>query len=259
MKKISAVLWLCVIGLVIPALVMAGKPGQVNGDLDKLQKYRSTLPDAGKAMGMLASGEMEKAERLFRGILKVFPGHPEACYGLAVIDGRRGDLEKALSWIKQAEAAYFSMQRIWKRQMSKGMNMTPEEQRRMRELTTQGIDRTRNSVFCDAQSLLYNKTARSAKDGLHDGDLESSPFRLPAEIPALQGNLMFKLRRLPGAERKYLEALAIDPGHERSMNNLINIYYVTRRFDLARQWLETARQLQVKIHPGLEKAVQAAE
>jgi len=258
-KKISEMLFLCVFTMVVPVLVMAGKPGQVNGDLDRLQKYRSTLPDAGKALGILTTGDMEKAERLFRGILKVFPGHPDACYGLAVIDGRRGDLETALSWIKQAEAAYFSMQRIWKRQMSKGMNMTPEEQRRMRELTTQGIDRTRNSVFCDAQSLLYNKTARSAKDGLHDGELESSPFSLPAEIPALQGNILFKLRRLDEAEKKYLEALTIEPGHERSMNNLINIYYVTRRFDLARKWLETARQLQVKIHPGLEKAVQAAE
>lgn len=259
MKTISRVLCVCMIGLAIPIVVMAGKPDQVNGDLETLQKYRSTLPDASRGLEMLAAGDMDKAERLFAGMLKVFPGHPDACYGRAVLYSRRGDLAAALSWIEEAEAGYFHLQRIWKRHMSKRMNMTPEEQRRMRELTTQGVDRTRNSMFCDTQSLLYNRTSRSTKDMLHNGDSESTPFHLPAELPALHGNILFKLRRLPEAEEKYLEALAIDRFHERSMNNLINIYYMTHRFDPARMWLEKARQLKVRIHPGLAKAVQSAE
>ena len=94
---------------------------------------------------------------------------------------------------------------------------------------------------------------------------------LPREIPtippspsrpntfSLHGNLFFKLKRFAEAEAKYLAALAIEPGHERCLNNLINIYFVTGKIGQARGWLEKADQQKVKVNPGLEKAVRQAK
>ena len=55
-----------------------------------------------------------------------------------------------------------------------------------------------------------------------------------------------------------MEALAIDPGHERCLNNLINIYFISGRIEQARNWLEKANQQKVKINAGLEKALRQA-
>jgi hypothetical protein len=50
----------------------------------------------------------------------------------------------------------------------------------------------------------------------------------------------------------------VEPAHERCLNNLVNIYFITRRLAEAREWLDKAARLKVKVNPNLEKAVREA-
>jgi len=241
--------------VLFPMLITPDPGSNVNEDLKTLQKYQSSLADAGKGMELLAAGDREGALKKFAGCLAVLPDHPDAAYGRAVVSSREDDLVQALLWIERAEAGCRSLQSIWKEQTAGRLSMSREEQLRLRELVTQGIDRTKNSVFCDAQSLIYNKTARQTQDVLRQADGEVSPFAVPAEFFALHGNILFKMKRLDEAEAQYIKALDVNPGHERCLNNLVNIYYVTRRLDLAREWLKKAGERKVSIHPKLKAAV----
>lgn len=239
----------------LPMMILPDPGSKVHEDLKTLQKYRSSLADAEKGMELLAAGDRDGALKKFTGCLAILPEHPDAGYGRAVISSREGDLAVALFWIERAEAGCRSLQRIWKEQTAGRLGMSREEQLRLRELVTQGIDRTKNSVFCDAQSLIYNKTARQTRDVLQQADGIVSPFAVPAEFFALHGNILFKLKRLDEAEVQYKKALDVNPAHERCLNNLVNIYYVTRRLDLAREWLHIAGERKVSVHPKLKAAV----
>jgi len=258
MRRQYLIQLICGLSLFAFLLVVPNQAKSMDDDLELLQKYRSTLPVAGKGLELLAAGDREGASRKFAGCLDVFPSHPAACYGQAVISSREGDLIQALAWIEKAEAGCLSLQVIWEEQMAKRMNMSREEQLRFREMVTQGVDRTQNSVWCDTTSLIYNKRGRQTEDVLQGGDSDSSPFAIPAEYYVLHGNILFKQRRFTGAEEKYLLALTVAPAHRQCLNNLVNLYFITRRFERAREWLQKARQRKVTINPRLEQAVKSA-
>lgn len=53
-------------------------------------------------------------------------------------------------------------------------------------------------------------------------------------------------------------ALALEPGHERCLNNLINVYFISGRIGSARDWLEKADRLKVRVNFELARAVRRA-
>ncbi len=95
-----------------------------------------------------------------------------------------------------------------------------------------------------------NETKRQTQ-----GDLSRQEDAVPADYNYFVGNCLFKLKRYDEAAASYKKAIATDPAHANSYNNLINLLYMARRFDEARAFLGRAEANTVKVHPGLKKAV----
>ncbi len=236
----------------------AQKNTSLEQDIEMLRKYHSVLPAANSGLELAAAGNWEQAGKELDRCLAILPGHPNAAYGKAVVANQAGEIAAALAWIERAENGCLAMQQVWKNQKTNWLSMSREDEKRMRELAAQSIGGSTSSLACVSVDRAYEskKTGRATADVIGDG---ASPFEIPAEFHALHGNLLFKLRRLDEAEAQYLLALAIEPAHERCLNNLINVYFVTRRLDKAREWLERAGKLKARINPRLEQAIREAE
>lgn len=255
-RLIHLIFWACII---LPLRMPGQKSVRFEEDMDVLRNFQLTLPVANMGLELVAAGEWDDAEKKFDECLKILPDHPYACYGKAVSRNRQKDLSGALDWIERAERGCLSLQRVWVNQKTNVINMSREEKQRLNALASQGIDYRQNSSFCDNKQLLVkNSTARATKDAFSGMKSGSSPFEIPAEFFSMHGNILFKLRRLEEAAEQYLKALDVNPAHERCFNNLLNIYYITRRLDRAREWLKKASRRNVKVNHKLEQAIRLA-
>ncbi len=257
MRKNSWLHWLCLACLLMPAGLGAQDSSSVDKDMVTLRKYHSVLAVANKGLEWVAARDWEAAAKQFDRCLEILPDHPNACYGKAVISNQAGDVPMALSWIEKAEKGCAALQLVWAKQNTNWLSMSKDDAKRLHELAAQTMGGNTETVGCTSQDRAYEskKTGRPSEDALKDSKSGTSPFAVPAEFLALHGNLLFKQKRLPEAEARYLEALAVEPAHERCLNNLVNIYFVTGRLAKAREWLDKAARLKVKVNPNLEKAV----
>ena len=97
--------------------------------------------------------------------------------------------------------------------------------------------------------------AEVAKERAIQADLARKEGAAPAEYDYFTGNCFFKLKRYDEAAASFKDAIATDPSHANSYNNLVNLLYAARRFAEAKDFLDRADAAGVKIHPGLKKAV----
>lgn len=258
-KRIPGFFYL--ICLCVPIL-LAGQdnPGDKQG-LELLRKLRLTQPLLNKASDLLTAKDWEGAARQFNHCLEVQPENPDACFGMAYICNQTGDIPRALTWIEQAEKGSLCLQKVWEDQKTSLFKSSQEERMRLFKLAEDLLNNGMYVYSCKSNKLYVESTqvSQKARAITADANADDSPFAIPAEFYSLHGNLLFKLKRLPEAEEQYLQALAIAPNHERCLNNLINIYFVTGKIGQARGWLEKADQLKVKINPGLAQAVRQAK
>ncbi len=253
--------FLCLICLCVPILVAGQNNANDKQGLEVLRKLRLTQPLLNKASDLLAAKDWEGAAQQFNRCLEAVPESPDACFGMAYICSQTGDNAKALTWMEQAEKASLYLQQVWEIQQASLFKMSQEERNRLLQLAEDLLNNGMSIYSCKANRLSSEsaQATQQAREITAKGNSGDSPFAIPAEFYSLHGNLLFKLKRLDEAEAQYLKALAVAPGHERCLNNLINIYYVTGRIELARSWLEKADQQKVKVNPGLEKAVRLAK
>ena len=258
-KQIPGLLFLAC--LCVP-IFLAGQdnPNDKQG-LEILRKLRLTQPLLNKASDLLTAKDWEGAVRQFTLCLEVQPECPDACFGMAYVSNQTGDIPGALTWIEQAEKGSLYLQKVWENQKTSMFKSSQEERSRLFELAEDLLNNGMYTYSCKSQKLLAESTqaTQKAQPITADADASDSPFSIPAEYHSLHGNLLFKLKRLPEAEEQYLQALAIAPAHERCLNNLINIYFVTGKIEQARGWLDKADRLKVKVNPGLAQAVRQAK
>jgi tetratricopeptide (TPR) repeat protein len=247
----------CLLCLCVPLRLPAQEiPGQTQG-LDALRKLGLTRPLLGAASDRLAARDWEGAGRLFDRCLETLPENPGACFGKACIANEAGDSAAALAWMEKAEKASLYLNQVWENQKTGLFKSAQDEKERLRELSLGLQYRGEHSSICRAPEYFHESDKAAQKAGAisSKGNFADPPFAVPAEYLSLHGNLLFKLKRFAEAEAKYVEALASEPGHERCLNNLINLYFVTGRIGQARDWLEKAARLRVRINPGLAQAV----
>jgi pentatricopeptide repeat protein len=67
--------------------------------------------------------------------------------------------------------------------------------------------------------------------------------------------VLFKLKKYDEAHDQYLEAINVDPKHASAYNNLINLYYMSRNYELALKFIDQAEASGVKLNAELKKAV----
>ena len=246
--------------LFVPVLLAGQNDSSNRKDLEILRKLHLTQPLLNKASDLLAAKDWEGAAQQFNRCLEALPESPDACFGMAYICNQTGDITKALTWIEQAEKASRYLQQVWENQKRNLFNLSQEERNRLLELAEDLEDNGMSAYSCKSNKLATESSQAKEKANAitAKANTDDSPFVIPAEFFSLHGNLLFKLKRFEEAEAQYLHALAIAPNHERCLNNLINIYFISHKIEQAQSWLEKAIQQKVKINPGLAKAVRNA-
>ena len=247
--------------LFFPVLLAGQNNASDKQGLEVLRKLHLTQPLLNKASDLLAAKDWEGAARQFNRCLQALPESPDACFGMAYICNQTGDIPKALTWIEQAEKASLYLQLVWENQKTSMFKLSQEEQVRLLQLA-EDLQNNGMSVYSCKSNQLASASSQATQKAMAitaKANTDDSPFAIPAEFYSLHGNLLFKLKRLEEAEAQYLKALAIAPSHERCLNNLINIYFVSHKIEQAQSWLEKAMQQKVKINPELAQAVRNAK
>lgn len=227
--------------------------GQAMDDKDRLlfQKYRMTRPDLVKAQEQLKKKQVDKAEQSLLKVLAQMPENAEASFYLAEVCYQKGEFERGLAAILDAETNFPVIQKaLYRRQMG--------------TITQGGEDRAdlQNEILAQQQKTGEPITAATAKMKEQAGqsqssaqDLKSEVLSIPAEYSYVHGNLLFRLKRFEEALAEFEKAVVADPKHGRALNNIANIYYMARQYERSLEYIGRAESVGAKVNPDFKRAV----
>jgi len=223
------------------------------------EKYRMSVKhfEAGKELYNKQS--FKAAEKKFKKCLEVFPRHAQANFYLAHIMYQKSDLESALSHIESAEKNSEFMHRMYavgyEDYTSRLRAQRDEIRNRIQQYEAQllKVRQEQDRINIEAQisqlqSELGTVTSRLAEPLPEEG-------KIPADYFYLHGNIFFKMKKFQDAHDQYVEALKIDPRHKNATNNLVNLYFMAKQYQKAKELMEQAESRGVEIHPKLKEAI----
>jgi tetratricopeptide (TPR) repeat protein len=244
--------------LVAVILLAVAGPLAAQDEVALVQRYKLTETTVLKAQKYLDQGKPDKAEAELRSCFAAVPDHHAALYVKAQRLYKDGDYTAALAAMVEAKAGY--------RRVDAAVAKLQSAKREKDMSTVQSL--------ADAEPGLEERAANTkCREGVYNGDAMFNQNRLnqrtedlkqgliasvetaPAEYMYFTGNCLFKLNRMDEAEASYKAAVEAAPKHANAYTNLIGILYNKRSLDEAKAYLAKAEANQVKINPGLKKAV----
>lgn len=252
---------LTVVLLLSPAgslLNFAGNgPGDDTVEIDNtfIRKYQLANDQFTKIKKYLVKKDFAKAEKGLRKCLEIMPLHVKSHYFLSQILYQKGDYPQALEHIEAAESNYLCIGEKLRTVMELNANDMRREKEELRKMFNMAQAAGAQEGSCFAIPLL-----RAAKDELTniEGKQQRSTTSLeqvPAEYFYTHGNILFKLQRYEEALRQYIKTIDTDPTHGNAYNNLANLYFMAKKYDIALRYLQKAEQTGAKTNPRLKAAV----
>jgi tetratricopeptide (TPR) repeat protein len=229
-------------------------------DLQILSKLKQGRPQVTKGIERFHSGDLKAARQILETCVAALPQTYEACFILAQIRYHDNDFAGALDWIKKADAGYMQVQEILARV---SQNQVLLDANKRDELNDMALDLQKQSsrAQCSQEKLrlVSSQLDQKAKE-LHgeQNDMQLAEMNIPPDYAYMQGNILFRLKRLDEAETWYKNAIRLDPQHVASYNNLINLCLMSHRLAEARQWLGEAEKKKLKVSQALVDAVRQA-
>lgn len=250
--------WLCLLAL---GVLAQAAPAQ-DKSLTLLDAYSKLEARVESARTAFRKGNTAKCEREALFCLDRLPAHQEAHFLMSQVLYKKGEFDRALEHVRAAEQGYIEWaeavaaleQQKLKRQ-AEGMPDLIDEVQEYAD--ADAAARARGSCQPDRFSKgLQDAKDRLAKEGEENAtDLGSRSSRVPAPYHYAHGNCFFRLQRLSEAEAEYRLAVKADPGFGETYNNLINLLFIQKRLDEARECLSQAEAHKARVHPDLKKAV----
>jgi tetratricopeptide (TPR) repeat protein len=256
------------LGLAVLFLLVSIVPslsGQQVDEKDRLlfQKFRMTRPDLLKGEDQLKKKQFDKAEQSFLKVLQEMPENAQASFLLADTYYQKGEFEKGLESIVTAEKNFPLIQKIvYRRQL--GMISQGGEERGDYQTQLQSLQNAYNQAKTDDErarigaQITALQRDYSASGQTQKNEQKSEVMTLPAEYSYVHGNLLIRMKRYQEALEEYLKAVQTDSKHGRACNNIANIYYMSRQYDKALEYIEKAEAAGAKVNPEFKKAVLVA-
>jgi tetratricopeptide (TPR) repeat protein len=226
-----------------------------------MEGFRATGADLQKGEEQFNKKQYDKAEQTLLKVLRQMPENAEASYYLAETYYQKGEFEKGLEAINDAENNYpFIGRLLARRRMSAGGQESPEAQKlrleieQLRgEMSGQQSEVRRQTIQTEIASKLTALNALRQKEAGQQKVEET--ISLPAEYLYAHGNLLFRLKRYDEALAEYEKTVQTDPRHGGAFNNAANIYFMARQYDKALEYIEKAEAAGAKVNPNFKKAV----
>lgn len=197
--------------------------------------------------------KFDKAEKKLLKCLEIFPGLANAEYYLGQIYYSRKDYQKAKKFLGMAIQHYRSVVNL----------QNAAHQQYLITLRRQRDELIAYLSSDSAKISAYQRTHAENRIARINQRLKT-PITIPVDTIAPanyhwhMGNTHLKLKEYNEAEKQYLLGIKTDSKYTNCYNNLINLYYVFKKYPRAMAVIKQAQANEVKVNEKLVAAVQKA-
>jgi len=211
---------------------------------------------------LYAKKKVDKALTALEKCLEIFPEHDKAHFVLADIYLKKRDLPKAEQHILAAKHGFEKLQKWYSFTFQQYLDSL-REQKATNDQQIAGLEASKGSASGLQKSRIEARLAR-LKSQNHEADTKLSEFmrsgtKMPAEYNYIHGNVYFLTRRFQEAFREYTETLEKNPKHGGACYNLANLYFIHKRYDKSREYLDLAVKYGAQINPKFQTALEKVE
>jgi pentatricopeptide repeat protein len=226
-------------------------------DVQALLKMKQGQAQVTKGIDRFRAGDMTAARKILEACVAASPLSHEASFILAQICYRDSDFAGALNWINKADAGFVQLQETLARARENQSQIDIDKRQELGEIALDLLNQSRHAQCSQEKLRLTGSQLDQKSKGLHgeQNDALLTGLDLPPDYAYMQGNILFRLKRLDEAESWYKNAIHGNPQHVASYNNLINLLFMNHRLADARQWLEEAEKKNLKINQKLAQAI----
>ncbi len=256
-KKIIISSFILILFLGTPSFF--GQKDYTREERQLFQRYKVANSFFEKGKTNFLKEKYRKAEKELKKCLKKMPEHSGAYFFLSQISYKWGNLEKSLEEIENAKNNYAYIARIKANieqlYIFELQELKVQKQKTLEQLR-ESLSRTQNAS--ERSQIEAGIGTVEADIGTINSQLRRplpSAEQMPADYFYFHGNILFKLKRYEEANTQYQEAIKINPQHGDAYNNLASLYYMTRQYQKALDYLEQAEANGAKINPEFKKAV----
>jgi tetratricopeptide (TPR) repeat protein len=239
------------------------------GQLDFNMAERKTIEKYKRSNPLFLSGQkdfvkekFQKAREKLEKCIGIMPEHPYAWLLLAQIESRENNLAKALEDIQKAKINFENIAQFQTLTQERLFNKLREQKDELQAQVDSLEVKTGKSKSSgsSAQPSLGQTKVNQIKTGMSALDMQtrrpiSSTIDIPAEYFYVHGNIFFKMRRFDDARDQYLEVIKRDPKYGNAYNNLANLYFMTKDYQKALDYLTQAESNGATVNPKLKEAV----
>ncbi len=217
------------------------------------QKFKAANKNFLKGKELFLKGDYNKAQKELEKCVDKMTEHVEAHFYLSQILYKKGYFHRALEHIEKAKANFEFMADL---QIYAYQQYIEQLKRQKEELGMNLLnlkEQLHQTTNPDTKRALENQiTQVQQKIGVIKNRI-SEPLPSEESIPAnyfyFHGNIFFKLKKYQEAHTQYLEAIKINPKHEKAYNNLATLYYMAKQYQKALEYLNQAEANGVEINP----------
>ena len=257
--------------------------GQKMGEKDRLvfENFRVTRLDLIKGKEQLKKKQLDNAEQTLLKVLKKMPENALASYFLAETYYQKGEFEKGLAAIDEAEKNFPWIQKLIYSDNA-GMNNKAKASGQgpvvksewmnffyKPDLNPADIDteiqaeqqQTGEPITRTTETMRIEAASRRGGEQVQTPAVPTVPTEgsiVPAEWSYIHGNLLFRQKKYEEALAQYYKTIASDPQQGQALNNIANIYFMARQYDKALEYIEKAEASGAKVNPNFKKAVLTA-
>ncbi len=197
----------------------------------------------------------KKAEKNFKKCIEIFPNYSNAYFYLSKGYYYIGSFKESLDCIVKAKSSHKDFVKAVLTSKHRSLDVLKENMKELRNQSNYastdegrvqiriGMNKTREKM--DNWQKNYKKTVI----GLNN---------LKADYFYFHGNIYFKLKKFQEALNEYVEAIKINPKHNKAYNNLISLLYMAKQYERASEYLELAESNKIGVNPKLKDAVNKA-
>jgi tetratricopeptide (TPR) repeat protein len=247
--------------VIVLAIILVGANTLI-GSQDNLKMHDHQVKQFQRVKRVFYSGQLlflknkfDKAEKKLLKCLEVFPELANASYYLGQIYYSRKEFQKAKTYLEQAVKHYQSVVGLQNNAQQKYLDTLRRQRDELQEIL-------RNP---DAGQKTSKFEIQHIKDRIERINVRlRTPINIaqgiiaPARYHWHLGNAHLKLKEYNAAERQYILGIKTDNKHANSYNNLVNLYYMFKKYSLADQVIKQAESQKVKLNEKLVAAVKKA-
>jgi tetratricopeptide (TPR) repeat protein len=227
----------------------------------KIEQYKRANPLFLAGQRDFVKERFQKAREKLEKCIEFMPEHANAWLLLAQIESTENNLAKALEDVQKAkmyfehiaqfqtltEERLFDKIRGQKDELEEQVRTIEEEMATSKSSGSSGQapGRTKINQIRASISALDMQTKRPV----------GATIDIPVEYFFVHGNIFFKLRQYNEARDQYLEVIKRDPSHANAYNNLANLYFMSKKYQKALDYLNQAESNGATVNPKLKKAV----